>query len=342
MKKFTILSGVLMILLSTSCKQKPAGDNMMDYTTLKEWNLQDIRIRDPFILRDDVNKVYHMYSQKGNRQARDNNDTLRGVEAYTSKDLQTWYGPRDVFTFPENFWANYQVWAPEVFEYKDRYYLFATLSSRDTLPDISPVGYNLPRRGTQVLVSDSPLGPFLPFDNKPHTPVDWSSLDGTLWVEDGIPFMVFCHEWTQILNGSMELIQLSEDLSMPVTEPVTLFHAGDAEWVRGIRNGGMVTDGCFLYQTEGGQLIMIWSSFGVNDYAIGTAISESGKIAGPWVQSDLLFDENGGHGMILETFEGELLLVFHQPNKGPQERAQFYRLMEEDNMLVRGEKLFRD
>ena len=115
-----------------------------------------------------------------------------------------------------------------------------------------------PKRGTQVLVADSPLGPFEPFANKPHTPVEWSSLDGTLWVEDGVPYMVFCHEWTQIQNGSMELVQLAEDLSKTVTEPVTLFHAGDAEWVRGLQNEGKVTDGCFLYKTKGGQLIMIW------------------------------------------------------------------------------------
>ena len=337
MKKFTILSAVLMIVLSTSCKQKPAGDNVMDYTTLKEWNLQDIRIRDPFILRDDANKVYHMYAQRGNRQERDEGDTIGGVEAYTSIDLRTWYGPRDVYTFPEEFWANHYVWAPEVFEYKDRYYLFATLTSRDTLPDISPVGYRMPKRGTQVLVSDSPLGPFLPFDNKPHTPIEWSSLDGTLWVEDGVPYMVFCHHWTQIIDGSMELVQLSGNLSMPVSDPVTLFNASDAEWVRG-RNDGKVTNGCFIYQTEDDKLIMIWSSFGEKGYAIATAISESGKIAGPWVQSDLLFDENGGHGMILETFEGELLLVFHQPNMRPLERANFYRIIEKDNKLIKGEQ----
>jgi hypothetical protein len=81
---------------------------------------------------------------------------------------------------------------------------------------------------------------------------------------------------------------------------------------------------------------MIWSSFGSNEYAIGTAISENGKIAGPWVQSDLLFEENGGHGMILETFEGELLLVFHQPNRGPEERARLYHLEEVNGLLVRG------
>ena len=281
-----------------------------------------------------------MYAQKDNRMDREEWDTIPGVEVYESSDLKTWYGPDEVFAFPLGFWADYQVWAPEVHVYKDKYYLFATFSSMDTLKEISPVGYKLPRRGTQILVANEPIGPFKPFDNKPHTPWDWSSLDGTLWVEDGIPYMVFCHEWTQIHNGSMELVRLADDLSKPVTGPVTLFHAGDAEWVQGISNGGKVTDGCFLYRTKGGQLIMIWSSFGVNQYAIGQAVSENGKITGPWEQSELVFHENGGHGMILESFEGDLILVFHQPNTGPKERAQFYSLKEVENRLVLGEKYF--
>jgi hypothetical protein len=27
------------------------------------------------------------------------------------------------------------------------------------------------------------------------------ALDGTLWVEDGVPYMIFCHEWIQITDG---------------------------------------------------------------------------------------------------------------------------------------------
>ena len=324
----------LMLFFISSCIQKQAT------STLKSWDINEIRIRDPFIVKDDETRKYFMYAQKGNRLDREDWDTIPGVEVYESNDLKTWYGPVEVFAFPKGFWADYQVWAPEVHVYQDKFYLFATFSSRDTLEALSPVDFKLPRRGTQVLLADKPIGPFEPFDNKPHTPWNWSSLDGTLWVEDGIPYMVFCHEWTQIQNGSMELVQLADDLSKPVTEPVTLFHAGDAEWVRGVTNDGKVTDGCFLYKTKGGQLIMIWSSFGENQYAIGQAVSENGKVAGPWIQSDLIFNENGGHGKILETFEGELLLVFHQPNSSPKERAQFYRLTEVDNRLVLGEKYF--
>jgi hypothetical protein len=84
---------------------------------------------------------------------------------------------------------------------------------------------------------------------------------------------------------------------------------------------------------------MIWSSFGSKGYAIGQAISENGKIAGPWTQAELIFKENGGHGMIFKTFEDELFLLFHQPNFGPQERAQMYRIEEKNDRLVLISKL---
>lgn len=151
--------------------------------------------------------------------------------------------------------------------------------------------------------------------------------------------MIFCHEWTQVMDGTMELVSLSDDLSEPLSEPVTLFKASDAEWVLPVQEYGKITDGPFLYKASSGKLIMIWSSFGTHGYAIGQAISENGKIAGPWTQADLLFKENGGHGMIFKTFEDQLVLLFHQPNIGPQERAQMYLIEEAEERLVLVSKL---
>lgn len=130
------------------------------------------------------------------------------------------------------------------------------------------------KRGTQIFVSDSPLGPFKAFDNKPQTPEGWMALDGTLYVENNIPYMIFCHEWVEIVDGSIDYVQLSPDLSQPVGEPHKMFHASDAEWSTGIRN--KVTDGCYMHKTKSDKLLMIWSSFGAKGYAIGIAESESG------------------------------------------------------------------
>jgi GH43 family beta-xylosidase len=301
--------------------------------------LEDIRIRDPYIVPDAAASTYYMYAQMGNRA----DAKEKGVEVYSSKDLKKWTGPHPVFTFPQDFWANYQVWAPEVHMYKDQYYLFVTLSNTDTLamprPYLTEQWPRLVKRASQIFVADSPKGPFKAFENKPHTPVEWSSLDGTLWVENGVPYMVFCHEWTQVVDGTMELVQLKDDLSAPAGEPVTLFKAGDADWVTPLHEHGKITDGPFLYKTRSGKLIMIWSSFGTNGYAIGQAISDNGKIAGPWKQAELIFQENGGHGMIFNTFENELVLLFHQPNIGPHERAQMYLIEERNDRLVLISKL---
>ncbi len=51
-----------------------------------------------------------------------------------------------------------------------------------------------------------------------------------------------------------------------------------------------------------------------------------GKLRGPWVQqAKPLFAEDGGHGMIFKRFDGQLMLVLHQPNK-VTERARLFEL----------------
>ena len=298
--------------------------------------LADIRVRDPFILVDRQTQTYFLYAQMANRLGAD--PAKRGVEVYTSRDLRNWDGPEPVFEVPDDFWARDRVWAPEVHEYGGKYYLFVTftgdrvLGQADGRPPMQP-------RGSQILVAESPRGPFRPFRNAPHTPGDWMALDGTLWVEDGTPWMIFCHEWVQIEDGTMELVRLEADLSDVDGAPETLFKASDAPWVRSLRDAGgrfhgYVTDGPFLYRTKTGELLMIWSSFGEQRYAIGTARSESRSVRGPWKQDpDPLFRADGGHGMIFTTLEGRLLLVFHQPNRGDEERARLYEIEDDGRSL---------
>ncbi len=158
-------------------------------------------------------------------------------------------------------------------------------------------------------------------------------LDGTLWVEDGVPYMIYCHEWVEMTDGTMELVELKPDLSGPVGQPIRLFCASAAEWSTG--GNTYVTDGCFLYRTKTGKLLMIWSSFKHGEYAIGVAESTTGKVFGPWrQQKETLFDKHGGHGMIFKTFDGKLCLVFHAPNSpGGSERAHIYEIEDCGNTL---------
>lgn len=278
-------------------------------------NLKDIYIRDPFILV--YEGLYYLY---GKTKVND-----KKFFVYKSKDLEEWLEPKTVFEPPENFWADRDFWAPEVYEYKGKFYMFASFKSPEKC------------RGTQILVADKPDGNFKPLTDLPATPLDWECLDGTLYIDnDGIPYMVFCHEWRQIDNGTVCYARLSDDLKHFVTEPVEMFSAHDYSFVEPIKAGvsKFVTDGPFMHRLKNGELIMIWSSFGNDGYFISVLKSDNREIDGKWLAQNMLFDKHGGHGMLFYDLQDNLKIIFHSPNEpAGEERAVILNLVEKDGML---------
>jgi GH43 family beta-xylosidase len=340
-KRLMIFSfGVIVFLYGGSAVAQQSG------TLIKT---SDLRIRDPFIYVDHEKGLYYMYAQLDNRlDGRGDSSKPKGVEVYTSTDLKYWAQPETVLLLPDIFWGRNMVWAPEMFKYKSKYYIFATITSDDLIKNpTKPIQANnwpaMLKRGTQIFHADSPLGPFKPFDNKPHTPEEWMALDGTLYVEKNTPYMVFCHEWVQIQDGTMDVIRLKKDLSGTVGKPKLLFKASDAPWADPARITA-VTDGPFLHRTKTGSLIMIWSTNGREGYATGQAYSKSGKIKGPWIQIEKpLYEKNGGHGMIFTTLEGKLAMAIHQPNSpGGAERLRLFELNDDGDYLEILGSLFND
>lgn len=307
----------------------PAAADFRGPRPFGTYKIEEFRARDGCVWADPATQTYHLYfaSRGPNRRA--------AVVAYTSKDLATWTGPTVVFERPAEWWADRGIWAPEMHAYNGRYYLFLTFDSTHPFPEQWRDWLPRVKRASQVLVSDSPMGPFQPFANKPTLPEDMMTLDGTLFVEDGVPYMVFCHEWVQIKDGTVEYIQLTPDLSATVGEPKRLFHGSDAPWTKkSERHGSTVTDGPWLHRTASGKLLMLWSSFSATGYTVGIATSESGKLAGPWKQAPTpLFADDGGHPMLFRTFDGRLMMAVHQPNRTPDEREVFLELEESGDTL---------
>lgn len=292
-----------------------------------------IRIRDPFVLPDPASQTYFIYSTTD--WGSESEQRQKAVIVYRSKDLENWEAPAPVFSVPENHWARETIWAPEVHRYRGKFYLFVTLTSKDLLP--TPEGRPQNRkRGTEILVADRPEGPFRSLATPPQTPHDWMALDGTLFVENDVPYMVFCHEWIQITDGSMDFVRLRDDLSAPAGAPTKLFPATEATWTRcradlgelfeGRRYHASITDGPWFHRTKNGRLLMLWSSYGPTKYATGIAVSKTGKLAGPWEQqAETLWLDDGGHPMLFTTFDGRLVMVIHQPNRRV-ERARFFEM----------------
>ena len=283
--------------------------------------LTDINIRDPFVLT--YNGKYYMYGTRAKNTWSTQAGLKCGFDVYESYDLVEWSEPKSIFEASEDYWGKHQFWAPEAHLYNGKFYLFASFKSDTT------------HRGTATLVCDTPNGEFKPLSNGAVTPKDWACLDGTLYVENGTPYIVFCHEWTQIEDGEVCAQELSKDLSHTVGEPIILWKASMAKpWVvPHDGKGSYVTDGPFVMNIDG-ELICLWSSFGKYGYVEAISRSDNGKITGKWtIDEKLLFEKNGGHGMIFEDLDGNLNFIYHSPNETPLERPCIRKIQKE--MLMR-------
>ncbi|MBQ9642185.1 MAG: family 43 glycosylhydrolase [Bacteroidaceae bacterium] len=268
-----------------------------------------IRLSDPFVLADKATKTYYM--------------TGTGGLMWKSKNLRTWSGPYVVAQTDPASWMGPRpmIWAAEIHPYQGKYYYFATFTNRDV--QIDTVANNvIDRRSSHVLVADKPDGPYVPMASPTYLPADKPTLDGTFWVDtDGKPYMVYCYEWLQNLNGTIEKIELKPDLSGSVGEGKVLFRASDSPWSReksanGEDRPNKVTDGPFLFTTSTGRLGMLWTSWVYDQYTQGVAYSQSGTLDGPWVQEPApITPPNYGHGMLFKDFNGNTLMAVHSHAK---------------------------
>lgn len=236
-------------------------------------DLTDIQIRDPFVLPVPERGRHYLF---GSTDVNIWRGPATGFDTYWSEDLEDWYGPVAAFRPEPEFWSHTQYWAPEVHAYAGHYYMFATFTAEGR------------RRGTQVLRADEPAGPYRPWSAEPLTPRDWECLDGSLHVEHGRPFLVFCLEWKDVGDGEIWAVPLAADLRTTTGEPVLLFSASAAPWVRPLPpdasksdRPSYVSDGPFLHAAADGRLLMLWSSMGAQGYALGVATSASGSVHGP-------------------------------------------------------------
>lgn len=293
--KTTLLALLLLPFLASA--QKKASFR-------KHLPTDSIELSDPFVLADAKTKLYYM--------------TGTGGKLWKSKDLNYWDGPYEVAKPDPNSWMgpNPMIWAAEIHPYKGRYYYFATFTNRK-LKIASANGDSLERRASHVLVSNNPDGPFLPMADSTYLPANKSTLDATFWIENNKPYMIYCHEWVQNQNGTVEEIEMKPDLSGTLGIGTILFRASDAPWSReNTKDGSMqpnkVTDGPYLFRTNTGRLGMIWTSWIYDVYTQGIAYSQSGTLGGPWLQeAKPITPPNFGHGMIFKTFEGKTVMSLH-------------------------------
>ena len=291
-------------------------------------DISDLVMRDPAVFADESTKKYYIQSNSKitkKNPKRGEIESGKALYCYESKDLKKWRLAGKSFEAPADFWGKRDFWAPDMFKIDGKYYIIATFSCDR---EIDGKNYLDPQkklklRGCSVLVSDTPQGPYKPLVNKPITPENMMSLDGTLFEEDGRMYLLFSHEWVQIADGAMCAVEVSRDLKKALGKPFKLFSAGDAPWTNDTRNPRkvIVTDAPVVFRGDDGVLYMVWSSFRAdkNRYAIGLSYSENGKLSGKWIHLPVPINEDGGgHPMVFKTLCGKTKISYHAPNTFPE------------------------
>ena len=83
---------------------------------------ETLKCRDPFIYLHEPSGIYYLHVNGGGK-----------IKCYTSPDLQNWRYECDSFIPEPDFWGKQDFWAPDMYEYKGRYYLFVTFSAQNAM-----------------------------------------------------------------------------------------------------------------------------------------------------------------------------------------------------------------
>lgn len=319
----------------------PAPRPRFQIPEVRTVHFNELIMSDPFIYPHPETQTYYL--------------TSSGGWMYKSNDLKMWTGPYKIIDIT-GLWLEKAGFAAaaEIHRIGDSFYYAGTWSDHSDLIEQVPRRYNVPHNQTYLLRADNPEGPYTSFAIEPgydYQPREWDCIDGTLYEEDGKIYMIFVHEWTQLIDGTMDYIELAPDLSYTLSEkPVTMFRATEAPWAMemnsigeatfGLKMPGWVTDGPQMFRTQTGKLGMLWSSWGKERYVQGIAYSESGTIAGPWVQEKEPFlSNNSGHGMLFKTFEGKLIFLVHHAEENGLRKPQYWNVDDSGDKLVLGNRI---
>jgi beta-xylosidase len=253
------------------------------------------------------------------------NASNTGFKFWESADLVHWT-PKDwAYQETDDSWAKSHYWAPEVKEYRGKFYMTYSAMPKRT---------DTPRLLIALAVSDKPAGPYEDL-HAPWFDFGYSAIDGHIFVDDGgKPYLYFSRNGVQdgYSFGIIYGVALADDLSNPVGEAVKLIEA-DQPWEKVRYAENRCNEGAFVLKHEG-RYYMTYSAnhTGFPHYGIGYATAD--KPLGPWVkaQENPIAATNPdvgvsgpGHSCVTRSPDGkEMFIVYHShadPQKPSGERV---------------------
>ncbi len=263
-----------------------------------------------------------------------------GFKCWSSTNLLNWTDHGLAFRESETSWGGKTFWAPEVFRYRNRFFMVYSCEPATNTSFAARIC---------LAVSDQPTGPFKElraplFDN------GWSCIDGHIFVDaDGTPYLYFAKVGVipppprRYLSGIVYGVRLKADLSGIEGEPVLCTQA-DQPWELPESGRSRCNEGAFVFKARN----TYYLTYSANHYAepfygIGYATSKSPL--GPWTKSTtnpLVAQDKArgisgpGHNCVIHSPDGkEQFVVYHThtdpANPGGSRSVNLDRLVIEPN-----------
>ena len=275
-------------------------------------NPLSVKFGDPYILHDKTSGIYYMYGTGGG--------AVDGFSAYSSTDMVNWEYKGQVYN-GKNGWGIHSFWAPEVYQVKNKYYLFFSAQWK-----VNPTGEEENFK-IGVAVADNPTGPFKDISDKPLFDPGYPVIDANVFFDtNGKMYLYYsrcCYkhpvksevaDWAKKKGWYDEIeeswiygVELKADFSGIIGEPVLLLRPPvgmsdkQAEWesrsVTSHEVNRRWTEGSVTFKHNNTYYIMYSANhFGGENYAVGYATSKSPL--GPFAKAanNPVLQKNTTHG----------------------------------------------
>lgn len=259
-------------------------------------------IGDPYVLYAD--RTYYLYATSH----------FNGFYCWQSDNLSDWRGPHVCYEATEKSFGNSCFWAPEVYEFKGRFYMYYTAQWRIFEKEALRIG---------VAVSDSPSGPFQDvLDQKPMFDFGYGALDAHILKDGEKNYLYYSRAGADhYVDGAKEshiyVAELGDDFQSVKGEAVLILKP-EQEWERApLKERQYWNEGPFVIKHENKYHLMYSANFyGSRDYGIGGAVSDSPM--GPFVkyEDNPILKSNEvisgpGHNSVVKTPEGDYYCIYH-------------------------------
>lgn len=352
---------LLFVLLTTVFVEKGFSQTAAVATSKKTFkNPLPVQFGDPYVLRD--GDMYYMYGTGGGAK--------KGFSAYSSNDLVNWNSLGQVYKATADSWGTEAFWAPEVYKFKGKYYMFYSAQWKN-----NPTN-ELENFKIGIAVSDKPGGPFVDFSEKPIFDPGYPIIDANVFFDpNGKIYLYYsrcCYKhpveseiateakkkgwFNEIEESWVYGVELKPDFSGVIGEPVLLLRPPvrisdkQSEWesrsVTTREVNRRWTEGSVTFK-KGSTYFMMYSAnhFAGQNYAVGYATSTSPlgpfqKAANnPVLQKNTSKGGNvtgTGHNSITYSPDGkEMFCVYHgRTTATGDERVVFI-----DRMKVEGDRI---